>query len=351
METTIEKATQKPHVERLIDEIKAARSAKTKARIRKSESIPNFYLSSQHTCTRSLYYQLTEGDKRPPFNEYVQDLVDSGRDQEKIVKRELLEMGFELTMADERVVIPYHGQVKELRGKTMATGRIDGLIRYEGKEIVCEIKSTGENMFKRLVDADSLLKFEHTERYMRQLLTYLYAKNQEEGFFLIVDGRGHWNLFPIYLGNFLAEAELSLKKMEAAFEAAKSPHIGAPPDRISYHSGICGKCQFNPICLPDQVIAGADSIDDPEVEASLARHEELRPAVAEYDDLHSTISDLFKGRPRTTVGMRFQVTCATQKRKKVDTKLLDPEVLKEITSETEITIVKIKDLLAPSGGI
>ena len=328
-------------VEEAIKTLYQKRSERIRALIHPQSKQPYFYLSSVHTCARNLCYRLTHGDQRPEFDEYVQAKLEAGNEQERIVKGELLAMGYELIKAQERLEVPYQGPVEKLRGQVIAVGKIDGALRFGGVEIPTEIKACHPNVWTRLNSVDDLLKYEHAERYVRQLLLYVYAKNLEYGMFILVDFLGHWKFIPIMLGNYLEVAELALRTMEIAWAATAEKK---EPDRISYHHKICGRCDFASICLPDVKVDGtAQVIDDPEIEATITRHEELKKISKEYDDLHDSLVAQFQNFPVSTVG-RWIIEAKKRKRTSYDAKQLSDEDRAKIKVETEFVVINIKDL-------
>lgn len=341
---TISQATQTTPAEELSRALLEAHVKDLQAKIRKPNSQPYFYLSGIHTCPRHLCYLLTDGDKRPAVNEYVQALFESGREQESYVKRKILEWGFEMMGAGREVFIKYAGKLKAHHGEVMAKGKIDGDFRFQGQIIPGEIKSMGEQMFKKLNTAEDLMDYPHTEKYLRQELMYMYGEGKESGVFILTDCRGHIKPIPIFLGNWLEFAEMALKKMEEAWEAKIE---GRQPERIKYHSKICGKCDFATICLPDIVVGGSEVDDDTEHEAMVARHEELKPIAAEYKELHDELRDTYSGKPETVVCQHFAVRMTKQTRMGYDTKALDEATRKSIEKPTESWQVKVIDLTKP----
>lgn len=333
--------TEVPVVEQLCDDLVEARTKQLTAKIRPSGKQDYFYLSNLHSCTRHMYYVLHDGEKRPPPDAALQALFESGSIWEKEIVRDLLDMGYQWIHGQQVVEIKYHGKVKELQGKTLARGKLDGAIRFKSKEIPTEIKSTDPNKFRRITSIEDLLDDQYCAKWVRQLLFYLYAKAQEEGLFIITDGRGKWMPIPVYLGNHLELAEWTLRNMEKALEANLE---GKEPDRIPYNHKVCSKCAFNPICLPSTVIEGGIAIQNDEIEAMLARHEELKGAHGEYEDLHKDVVGLFKGKPQTSVGGRFIVTPKEHVRISYDAKQLTNEQREQIKKETPYWIVEIDDI-------
>lgn len=330
-----------PLVEQLITDMVESRKAQLLADVMPRSKQPYFYLSGLHTCPRNLYYLLADGEKQAPFNEYTLALFESGKQWEKMIVAQLLTLGFEWVKAQEVVEIKYAGKLKAHHGEVIGRGKIDGKIKYKGTEFPAEIKTMGQYAFDAIETVDDLMGSEFTEKYLRQLLCYLYGHEKEAGLFILSDCRGHLKLIPVYLGNHLEIAEMALRNMEKAWEAKIAKE---PPDRIEYHHKICGKCAFNPICLPGEVIEGGDAIDDPEIESLLERHERLAPSAKEYDDAHESVKDLFKDRAKTTVSGRFIVTPSKRMRTSYDTKQLTPEQREEIKVETPFTVVNVEEI-------
>ena len=301
-----------------------------------------FYLSDVHSCKRYLYHVLNDGEKRPAPDDYLLGLFKSGKTwEEKIIIPQLMEMGYSFSHGQLRLEIPYHGSNKELRGKVMAVGKIDGMLNFKNARMPVEIKTTNPNKFERIESIDDLLEDRFGYKWVLQLLLYEYAQNLEQGVFIISDTRGHFKMIPLYLGNHLELAEAALKRMERAFEAK---HKGEPPDRIEYNHSICGKCPFASICLPSVTIEGAESIDDPTIENLLDLHEALKPKAAQYEKIHKDVVGIFHGRPETSVGGRFICRTSERTRTSYDFKMLTDDQRKEIKKETTFTVCEITDL-------
>jgi hypothetical protein len=347
--TPVPEGLQKTPAERLAERIALEHAKDLLSRIRPQGKQPYLYLSGLHTCARNLYYQLEEGDKRPPVDPYVQGLFDSGQHQELWVKKKLLEFGLELQQAGKEVFVRYGGRLKAHHGEVIGKGKVDGIFHFvddltgpKGVKIPGEVKSMDGHMFKKLSTVDDLLDYAHTEKYLRQLLNYMLGESLENGVFVITDCRGHIKVIPVFLHNHLEVAELSLKKMEQAWEGKLA---GEAPPRIAYHAKICGTCDFAPICLQDIVVGGSDRSDDPEEEALLARYLELEPASREAEVLWQEIKDRFQHRPLTNVAGRFEVSVKVIKKKRLNTKLLDQLEVEKASESKEERHVKVKDLL------
>jgi len=319
--------TEKPAVEKLIDEIMDARQKSLKTKLREQTKRPYMYLSDIHRCTRHNYYSMVEGDKRRPINEWLICLFESGNMWERETVRELLDLGFDVILGQQSIEINYGGKLKSEKGKIIGKGRIDGMIRYGKERFPLEIKSLGENIFRQINTVEDLFRFEFTEKYLRQLLMYLYGNNLEQGFFLINDRSGHWKLIPVYLGNYLDYCEKVLRNMEAAWEAKVE---GKEPARINYNHKTCGNCQFNAVCCPETILEGGDVLNDPELEAQIAIHEELKPKAKEYNEVHDSLKALFEKKPQTTIGRFIVIPKKTTRRGGIKISELPGDVQKSL---------------------
>jgi len=325
--TDQEPSLKKPVIEDLMDDIFESRKKEIARNIRPQNKRPYLYLSDIHFCNRHNYYSMVEGDKRRPINDYVQLLFESGNIWERETIRELMLLGFDVMAGQQSVEVKYGGKLVDERGKIIGKGRIDGKIKYKKQIIPFEIKSLGENVYRKIESVEDLFKYEFTEKYVRQFLMYLYGDAIEAGIFIINDRSGHWKIMVIYLGNFLDYCEKVLRNMEAAWEAKIAEK---EPDRIPYNHRLCGNCQFNAVCVPETIIEGGETLEDPELEAKISRHEEIHELKKEYDDIHDDLKALFKAKPQTTIGKFIVTPKKTTKLGGYDYKQLPKETLDKI---------------------
>ena len=336
-------------LEDLLQEIEETRIADFKSRIRPKRKQDYLWLSQVHTCTRHNFYIMTEGDKRPPFDEYVQMLVESGNIIEDEVKAWLNKKHFDLIAVQEAV------EIRNAAGELIGKGLIDGKIRWRGKRVKIdrpvdfpvEIKKMNPNVWARINTVDDLFKFAYTEKYVRQLLSYLHGNGLEAGFFLIDDGSNHWKLIPVYWGNHIEYIELMLRNMEQAFAAKKS---GKAPERIKFNSRLCGPCDFAGICLPEVTIEAGDRLEDDEWRAHLERELEIKPIAKEYGNLHEESKEFFKKRGTCVVNGIFEVKVKESESTRIDKTQMSMGEIQKFSKTTPGKKVFIKRLVddAPS---
>lgn len=263
----------------------------------------NSILSDVHDCERYLTYAVLDWDKRPMHDADLQARFDAGNIWEKQIVIELLGMGFEFQASQTPITITNRA------GETVATGKIDGFIAWEGKKIPIEIKSMNPMIFDQVRSVEDFQKKPWLRKYTRQLMLYMFGHNVEHGLFLITNGLGSWKLLPLTLD--LGECEALLQKLERVHDAIKKKVY---LDRIPYDNAICGKCPFAVQCLPDVVNKAAEMIDNPLLEADLERHEDLKPLAAEYDRLHEKMKETFANVEKAVVGTRWMILMAPSKR-------------------------------------
>lgn len=279
----------------LADEIVKRRKVDLGSRITRYKR-KNTILSDIGDCERQMTYAVLDWEKRPLHDENLQARFDVGNLWEREVIRTLQGMGFDFIMSQSPVTITGRD------GESVGEGRIDGFIRWSGTRVPVEIKSMDPNLFRQVNSLDDFRKKPWLRKYLRQLTLYCFGHNYEWGIFIVVDGMGHWKLFVLALD--YGEAEQILQRLERVHEHIKAKTY-AP--RIPYDAAVCGKCPFAAICLQDVINKEALLVDNPELENTLDRHEELKPMAVEYDDLHEKIKTTFKGVEKVIVGGRYLV--------------------------------------------
>ncbi len=230
-------------VDLLAEEIMLAREQQLSAKIGRSSKRDIMWFGGIHACDRANFYGMVEGDQASRWNSFVQAKMDAGNEWEQIIKRELSQIGYEPLMA---------GEVCEIKGKhgtVIARGRTDLSLRRIGdrsKTFPVEVKNMQPFMWESISTVKDLMRNQWTKKYVRQLMLYMYAKNIDQGLFLLCDFQGHWKLIPVYMDWDFCED--TIKKIETAIEAKVA---GIAPDRIEYDHELCGHCNFQHVCIPD----------------------------------------------------------------------------------------------------
>jgi len=277
-------------------------------------------LSDISECERSMVYAVLDWKSRQLFDIETKARLEAGNLQEREIINQLIKLGFEVILSQQPV------DVLGKSGKLIARGKIDGMIKWEGKRVPFEIKSMNPNIFNGIKSLDDFQKKPYLRKYLRQIQMYLFGNNIEEGFFILTDCLGHWKMFPVFLD--YGECEAILLKLERVAAAIDSK---AYPERISYDQSICGWCPFSLICLPDLMNQPAELIIDEAIETAVARHEFLKPLSKEFEKIHDEIREKFKNVAKAIIGDKFIVQNIASKR-----------TAYELTPEAEEQVAAIK---------
>src|SRR3990167_1079545 len=296
----------------------------------------NSILSDISECERQMVYSVLDWETRPLHDEDLQARFDVGNLWEREIIRALQGMGFDFIMAQAPVTI------KGRDGELIATGKIDGFIKFNGKQIPVEIKSMHPNVFNMVDSVEDFQKKVWLRKYVRQLTLYLYGNNQEGGLFILTDGMGKWKIMPFALD--YGEAEASLQRLEQVARYIKAKTY---VERIPYSKEMCGKCPFADTCLPDILRSGLELIDMPELEAGLKRMMELEPSAAEWKVLDTICKDTAKRVGKDfIVGTSFKCEIRKVQTTRIDTKKIPPDV----ASQCEVTSEQMRISFVPLGG-
>lgn len=244
-----------------------------------------------HDCARFLFYEQTAWEMRVPPTVELQCLFDLGNEVEPIVFRELEAMGIQVLQRGKDYVDRRYN----------ITGHVDGKLVVPGfdKPIPAEIKGLNPFTAGALNSIDDIRNHQAqwVRKYYGQLQQYLLLDNSELGVFVLFDKTaGQIKFIDCPLDYVYAES--LLKKAETVTAAVKA---GEAPDR--HLSDECVRCPFVHVCKPDvEFNKGVELFDNTEVEAMLARREELDEARKEYDRVDKSIKKLLPEKEKLLVG-------------------------------------------------
>lgn len=238
-----------------------------------------------HPCERYLVYSITNWSDRTPHGPEVEFIFEGGRLVEELAVKDLEDAGFKIYRPEPDKAI--------MESRPRITGHIDVRVDFGTGDIYTgEIKGLNVFDFDKLHSLDDFLnsKKPWIRKYPAQLMTYLYIKGEERGFFYLKS-------IPRFQPK-LIWIDLNLDYMEQILQKTEriEKHVaeGTLPDRIDDFD-ICEYCAFSHICLPPVNRDAMEFIDDPDFEDKLNRRAELAPLVSEYNSLDREISRAVKG--------------------------------------------------------
>ena len=245
------------------------------------------YASNLSSCVRQMTYAFVAWDQKEKFTPDGVAHMEDGNHEEKLLTQELMADGFE--------VIEQQVQLDDDR--YFVTGKIDGKLKWQGRKVPFEMKRISPYAFDKLNTVADFKEDEFSLKKLRQLTLYLYLHNEEVGLFILSNGLGKRKVIVVPLDYALAESILkSLDTTNAALKA------GVLPDRIPYHSKICGYCPFKRTCLPDMNFGDGAVLGTEELREAVARFATLKPSVSEADKLKKQIALSVKDKPLVVAG-------------------------------------------------
>lgn len=250
-----------------------------------------------HPCLRYLVYSITNWTDRKLHGPEVEWIFEGGRAVEKLAIQDLIDAGFDVYVPEPDKAI--------LESIPRISGHVDIRVRFLEGEPVFTVEVKGLNIldFNRLNNLDDFLTSRKPwiQKYPAQLITYLYIKGEEKGYFYLKSlPRFQGKIIPVTLD--YAYMETLLKKTEAIDRHVKA---GTFPDKID-DPDTCEQCGFNHICLPDCNRVSMEFVNDDELLDLIARYQELKPLAAEYDETWDIIKDKLQEREKIMVG-RFMI--------------------------------------------
>lgn len=320
-------------VNKLADEIVTKR--KNQLRSNNKRWIPkNFYASSIPECDRQLVHSILDWDKRELADDGLLALFESGKKEENNIIKMLLDLGFEVVQQQNPI------EIKNRKGETICSGRIDGKIIYNGVAIPYEIKSMQDYSFQQLNTIDDFQNSPLHRKYIKQLQLYMYGNNIEVGMFIISNFR-QIKVIPVYIDYGLCEQ--ILQQLERAWEYVKKKEYPKP---ISYNPKICDWCPFELLCTKMTENKPAEFIDNKELEAKLDRRFQLEAAAREYKELDEQIKAPFKknGVLNAIIGTKYEIIGRKQTRTTYNTMALDQAILDTIKETKESIVYKVKQI-------
>lgn len=252
------------------------------------------YASSRRACRRRMVLEAVHPSYFPDFDVDAKARFIRG-DQREIDIRQALERVGQLCLPSFTVI----GQqeritVKNLKGRKIISGKIDGKIQWESKTLwPFEIKSWSPFLTDRIFEFSDLFRSPWTRAGAYQLLSYLYSMEQPFGL-LVLDRPGIPRLIKVDL-------EENIQLMQDFIDDATAcvDHIdaGTLPD-FTTDPSECRRCPvFGSGCQPPVSNEAAQLFLDEETILKAERYAELdvMPEIDEHATLEKWAKERFRG--------------------------------------------------------
>jgi radical SAM protein with 4Fe4S-binding SPASM domain len=248
-----------------------------------------------HDCERYLVYSITNWQDKSPYDVGLQFVFDGGNLVEDLAINDFIEAGFKVYRPEPDKAIA--------EARPAITGHIDVRVDFgDGKPVTGEIKGLNKYDFDSLNCLQDFFtsKKVHIRKYPAQLMTYLYMKGEERGFFYLKSIPGFQPKI-IWIDLDYSYMESILQKTERIEEHIKNKTL---PDQINDYD-ICQRCGFLHICLPPCKVKALEFEEDFVAErldklASLG--ESIEPLQEEYDEIYKEIKALAIQKERFMAG-------------------------------------------------
>lgn len=245
-----------------------------------------------HPCERYLVFSITNWKDKAPHDPSLEFVFEGGRMVEDLAVKDFEEAGFKVYRPEPDKAI--------MESKPKISGHIDIRVDFgDGKVYTGEIKGLN------IIDWDSLNSVQDffkskkpwIQKYPAQLMTYLYIKGEERGFFYLKS-------VPRFQPK-LIWVDLDLDYMESILQKTEriENHLNNKtlPEPIN-NPDMCQKCPFVHVCLPDIKRQAMEFIIDNEFTEMLERHEELKESYKEYNFIDKEIKKRIEGKESVMAG-------------------------------------------------
>ncbi|MFA5130441.1 MAG: hypothetical protein WC477_06050 [Patescibacteria group bacterium] len=245
-----------------------------------------------HPCERYLVYSVTNWADRSPYPPEVQFIFEGGRVVEDLAVQDFEDAGFKVYRPEpDRAIMESRPQI---------SGHVDIRVDFgDGKVYTGEIKGLNAYDWESL---NTIADFHRSKKpwirkYPAQLMTYLYIKGEERGFFYLKS-------IPRFQPKFIW-VDLDLGYMESILQKTerveKHIHEKTFPDRLN-DAEICEGCPFAHICLPELKREALSVETDEQFIADLERREQLKEIYKEYNELDNSLKKRFAERESIAAG-------------------------------------------------
>jgi hypothetical protein len=235
----------------------------------------NVWASQYRVCDRRMVYDLL-GAPRLPLDADVYARMRRGQDRERDLLIDLQRVGRFADPQFEVIGQQEHFTLKDRKGRIAISGKVDARLELNGTRAPMEVKTWSPYVVDRLETFEDVFRNPWTRTGGFQLLAYLFGAGQPFGF-LLLDRAGLPRVLPVELEPHLDKMEEFLARAERALDHRAA---GTLPDFLEADADECRRCDYyGHTCQPPLAADVAQVLTDPELEAALARREELKAGI------------------------------------------------------------------------
>lgn len=247
-----------------------------------------------HDCEAYAVYMRTVPVKdRLPMKESLGLVFSEGDDQARAIKRDLLDMGWDVEGAESQMAW----------GTYQITGRQDLKLRRPGirRGVFAELKSCSPYTYDSINSVEDLKnhRWPFIVKWYRQVCLYMVLKSVDR-YWLILKNKstGQIKVIEFHLGDQeLHTAEEMLKRAERVNHLVQIGQLPSSEQKISAPD-LCPECEFFTACAPDVDFGRAAEFlseeQAAEMEKKLERLAEIKAVAKEYESLDDDLKSEVK---------------------------------------------------------
>lgn len=251
----------------------------------RSLATANWVTTLAHDCEAyAVFMRTVPPEDRRGMKDSLGMIFSEGDDQARAIKRDLIDMGFEVSSEEGQVAWP----------KYQITGRRDLKLLKPGtrKRVPVEVKSCSPFTYDSIDSVADIRehKWSFIQKWDKQVALYMVLDSQPEYWLLLKNkSSGQIKIIQYTLGDEEYRiAEVMLKKAEKTNHLVQIGQMPTPAMKLN-DPDVCGECEFFPVCVPDLDFGlGARVLTDEaagEMSMKLDRHAVLKPMAKEFEDL------------------------------------------------------------------
>jgi len=237
-------------------------------------------------CKRRLILLRLCPEKAEPMDMDAKRRLEEGIRQEKLMREEMVQAGFELRPAKRMI-----------DEKLQLTGEVEDMLNVNGDTYPLDFKSASTYMFKQISKANSALELANSDfiwvrHYPVQMLMYDDLYQHECGLLFFKDkDRGYKHIVPVPVDKtFTKQVFSGLEEVNEYVEKRRAPK--------PVYVDACKWCEFcSTVCFKEGQPAkeSLPRLTDAELELKLMRKEEIKAIAKEHDSLDKEIKEQLRG--------------------------------------------------------
>lgn len=283
-----------------------------------------------HPCKRYLYHNRVDWERREPHD--WKGIGERGNVIHDWWKIRMMEKGYSITQNET----PLSAQ---LRTEYNIGGKIDGRIgKASVRPVLYEFKTMADYSFRKHNTLNDIRDSatHYIRMYLAQLMIYMHDNNEDFGL-LVLCNATTWEWKWIVVPKDEVYVQWLLNRTS---EINNTIALRANPPERTTDLRLCKRCDYRATCLPDIVNDSSEFVENNELLGLLQRKDELAPFREEWQECKERSEEIAKHLNRDFIlNSSWKVELKRQIQRRVDTKMIPPDIRPQFEVEKEIVKV------------